>query len=54
MQNVSEARWIKPKIPATEKLIPKPKVADFEEESEEMEGDGEEEHELADDAIDSD
>ena len=30
-----------------EKLIPKPKVADFEEESEEMEGDEEEEYESA-------
>ena len=42
-------------MPAMEKLIRKPKVADFEEGSEEMEGDGEEEHESSDeDGIDSD
>ena len=50
-----KARWTKPKMPVTEKMIPKPKVADFEEESEEMEGDEEEEHESAEeDGIDND
>ena len=36
-------------MPAMEKLIPKPKLADFEEESEEVGGDGlgDEEHESA-------
>jgi len=44
----TKPRWLKPKMPAMEGAIPKPKVADFEEESEgdeEMEGDEDEEDE---------
>jgi hypothetical protein len=45
-------RWTKPKMPAMEKAVPKPKVADFEEESEGGEGiDGEDEEECNDEAM---
>ena len=47
-----KARWTKLKMPDMEKLIPKQKIADYEEKSEGKEG---EEHKCAkEDGIDSD